>query len=96
VYVQAFAIVGQAVQEKVQATSMSVTNMLIMSGAPVLQIVIGAVLDANSFGFAGDSLQNYQIALSILPVGMAVAFVLCFFIRIGAGEVNQEKSEVVV
>lgn len=94
VYVQSFAIVGQTVPEKIQATSMSVTNMLIMSGAPLLQILIGAVLSANSFGYAHDTHQNYQIALSILPAGMAVAFVLCFFIKINGNEKQHVKCEV--
>lgn len=82
VYVQSFAIVGQNVPVKIQATSMSITNMLIMSGAPLLQIMIGAILDTNSFGFANNDHHNYQIALSILPIGMILAFALCFFIRV--------------
>lgn len=94
VYVQSFAIVGQNVPEKIQATSMSVTNMLIMSGAPLLQIVIGAILEGNSFGYAYDAHHNYQIALSILPIGMILAFVLCFYIKVNSNEVQHAHSEV--
>jgi MFS family permease len=81
VYVQSFAIVSQNVGKNILATSMAVTNMLIMSSAPLLQIVIGAILDSNSFGLAHDTSHNYQIALGILPVGMLLAFLLCFLIK---------------
>lgn len=93
VYVQSFAIVGQTVPVQIQATSMAVTNMLIMSGAPLLQILIGALLDVHSFGFAHDPHQNYQIALSILPIGMIVAFILCFFIK--GNLVEAKPSEII-
>lgn len=81
VYVQSFAIVAQTVPSNIQATSMSVTNMLIMSSAPILQILIGAILESRSLGYAHDLNQNYQIALSILPIGMLIAFILCFLIK---------------
>ena len=93
VYVQSFAIVGQSVPEKIQATSMSVTNMLIMSGAPLLQILIGAVLDSHSFGFAHDEHLNFQIALSILPIGMILAYGLCFFINVNIMAEQHTQSE---
>lgn len=82
VYIQCFAIVGQTVSSDIQATSMSVTNMLIMASAPILQVLIGVILRNNSFGFAHTNVMNYQIALSILPIGMLIAFGLCFFIRL--------------
>lgn len=47
-----------------------------------------------SFGFALDDHHNYQIALSILPIGMMLAFVLCFFIKANAKESHQIQSEV--
>lgn len=68
IYVQCFAIVGQSVPSAIQATSMSVTNMLIMSSAPLLQLIIGALLPHT----------NYQIALSVLPLGMLIAYGLCY------------------
>jgi MFS family permease len=81
VYVQAFAIVGQSVPSNIQATSMSVTNMLIMSSAPVFQILVGAMLDSNSLNYAHNTHQNYQYSLGILPIGMMIAFALCFFMK---------------
>lgn len=89
VYVQCFAIVGQSVNSEIEATSMSVTNMLIMSGAPLLQILIGTILNHHSFGFAHSSIRNYQIALGILPLGMVIAFGLCWFISIGSTSDSQ-------
>ena len=68
VYVQCFAIVGHSVPTSVQATSMSITNMLIMLSAPLLQIIIGALLPHT----------NYKIALSVLPIGMLIAYGLCY------------------
>lgn len=88
VYVQCFAIVGQTVPGKIQATSMSVTNMLIMAGAPLLQILIGALLHHQAFGFAHTSYENYKIALGILPAGMLIAYGLCFFIRLEADSIK--------
>jgi MFS family permease len=86
IYVQSFALIGQLVQREIQGTAMAVANMLIMSSAPVLQILIGAVLDRNSFGFAHNPDQNFQIALSILPIGMLIAFILSFFINKNLGQ----------
>jgi MFS family permease len=92
IYVQTFAIVGQAVPLKIQSTSMSVTNMLIMASAPVLQILIGALLDSNSFNYARNTHQNYQIALSMLPIGMVFAFILSFFIKKNLGDSSQANT----
>ena len=85
VYVQSFTLIGQAVASEIQGTAMAVANMLIMASAPLLQIFIGALLGNNVFGMAHSKLQNFQIALSVLPMGMLIAFVLSFFIKKARG-----------
>ena len=81
IYVQSFAIIGQAMQQEVQGTAMAVANMIIMSSAPILQILIGAILEKNSFGLAHSSIQNFQFALSVLPAGMMIAFIISFYLK---------------
>lgn len=80
-YVQCFTLVEQSTDTHIQATSMSVTNMLIMASAPVLQITIGVILNHNSFGFAHTLVQNYQIALTTLPMGMLIAAGICWRLK---------------
>lgn len=95
VYVQCFTVVGQSVSVEIQATSMAVTNMLVMSSAPLLQIFIGGILDAHSFGYAVSAHQNYQFALSVLPIGMLIGFVLCFLIKIPEIDLHAHHGEMI-
>ena len=85
-YGPCYALVNEAVNPEIQATAVATANMLIVSSAPVLQILVGWGLESKSFGFAANPLQNFQIALSILPLSYLISFVTAFFIQSTAGE----------
>ena len=81
-----FAISREVSPEKISGTAIAFTNMLIMLGGLVFQPVIGWLLDLHWHGTILQgvpiySIHDYQIALSILPIGLIISFILGFFLR---------------
>lgn len=81
-----FAIVRDITPLKLAGTSIALINFFIMLGGMIFQPVIGILLDWHWIGRMVNgvrfySIHNYQIALSILPVGLIITFVLSFFLR---------------
>lgn len=72
-YIQALAIIKETVPTAVRATSLAVANMIIMSGAPILQLLIGTLLQTNFFHLATGVNHVYRLSLAILPLGMFLA-----------------------
>ncbi len=70
---------------QISATSVAITNMLIMLGGVIFQPVVGALLDMHANN-AGNLINHYTpsdytFALSVLPIGVAVGVVLSFFLK---------------
>lgn len=82
-YGPCYALVNEAVETDIQATAIATANMIIVSSAPVLQLVVGGILESRSFGYATTDLQNFRIALSILPIGYFIAVIAGFFLKPG-------------
>lgn len=93
-YGPCYALVNEAVSPEIQATAVATANMLIVASAPILQVLVGWILESHSFGFATTPVQNYRIALSILPLSYLISFVAAFFIKSTQSEVgvlNEQK-----
>lgn len=74
VYVLPFAVMRDITTENVRGTAMGYTNMMCIAiGAPMLQPLIGWILDQKP--------DQYESALFLLPMCMAVALVLAFLVR---------------
>jgi MFS family permease len=80
-YIQCFAIIKDVVHPSVRATALAASNMIIMFGAPILQLWIGGLLQDSFFGWAKDIAMNYRLSLSILPAGMLIACLLSLWIK---------------
>lgn len=78
-YVQCLAVVKESVGIQMQATALATSNMVIMSSAPILQILIGALLHSNILNLSTSG--NYRFSLSIIPIGMIIAIITCYFIK---------------
>jgi MFS family permease len=91
-----FAVGRELSPGEAAGTAMAITNMIVMLGAMILQPLVGHLLDYSlSFrmpeavieGMAVSNLQklytvhDYQFALSIIPLGIFIAFILTFFLR---------------
>ncbi|MDP3558828.1 MAG: MFS transporter [Legionellaceae bacterium] len=77
------------------ATAMAFTNMVVMLGAMILQPLVGHLLDYSymlRMRIEGATevahkmhkvytLMDYQLALSVIPIGILIAGVLVFFLR---------------
>jgi hypothetical protein len=72
-----------------QATALATSNTLIMASAPILQVLIGELLNNKVFGIADSNVVNYRLSLAILPIGMLIAFLMSLFI-------NEPKKHVIV
>lgn len=80
-YGPSYALVNDAVESEIQATALAFANMVIISSAPILQLIIGGMLESHSFGYAPTVLQNYRLALAVLPISYFIAFLSGFFIK---------------
>lgn len=65
-YIQVFAVVKDSVAVGVRATALSTTNMLLMSSAPLLQPLIGKLLELNFTFPQALSVIFFLLVLSIL------------------------------
>jgi len=81
-----FAVGRENSPSLLAGTAVAVTNMLVMFGGVVMQPMVGNLLDWYWSGKMVDSLpfysvNEYQIALSILPISLVVALVLFLFMK---------------
>lgn len=91
-----FAVGREISPGEAAGTAMATTNMIVMLGAMLLQPLVGHLLDfslsahmgdAAATGAALDNLQklytvdDYQFALSIIPLGILIAAILTFFLK---------------
>lgn len=73
-------------------TAVAVTNMLIMAGGMICQPLAGTLLDLHASGALGDdglriySGADFNFALSIIPLGVALGIFLCMFLKETHGE----------
>jgi len=86
VQIVCFAISKENNPTHVAATAIAFTNFLIMTGALVLQPLIGKLLDISWVGQMHNGLRvysatDYQYALLILPVSILVGVFMSFILR---------------
>ncbi len=71
----------------ISGTAVAVTNMLIMAGGAIFQPVVGKLLDFHTTSSVGAnglpvySPADYTFALSIIPLGVALAIFLSTFVK---------------
>lgn len=91
-----FAVGRELSPNEAAGTAMALTNMVVMLGAMLLQPLVGRLLDFSLSThltnvplqeIAVDKLQqlytadDYQFALSIIPIGIIIAAILTFFLK---------------
>lgn len=91
-----FAVGREVSPREAAGTAIAMTNMVVMIGAMFLQPLVGRLLDwsltkresAKAIqGITIDKMQqpytaqDYQFALSIIPLGIVIAVILTFFLR---------------
>lgn len=85
-YVINFAIAKEIAEEQAISTSIGFTNTLSVITAPLLQPIVGGLLQFvhHLSGNSGKGIESYtlldfQLALLILPVGLVVAGIVAFY-----------------
>ncbi|CEG59753.1 conserved membrane protein of unknown function [Legionella micdadei] len=90
-----FAVGRELSPNEAAGTAMAMTNMIVMLGAMFLQPLVGKLLDLSLSthmtvplqAVSVDKLQqlytadDYQFALSIIPIGIIIAAILTFFLK---------------
>jgi MFS family permease len=81
-----FAVGREISPVRSAGTAVALTNMFVMIGGVLFQPLIGKVLDMYWSGQMVNgvrvySTSNFQLALSILPIGLLLTVVLSFFLR---------------
>lgn len=91
-----FAVGRELSPEEAAGTAMAMTNMIVMLGAMFLQPLVGRLLDFSLSTHVSDSAlkvlsmdnvqklytaDDYQFALSIIPIGILLAGMLTFFLK---------------
>lgn len=72
---------------QISGTAVAITNMLIMAGGAIFQPLVGKLLDLHSAnildinGLPIYSSSDYQFALSVVPIGVAIGILLSFFLK---------------
>ena len=93
-HVLAFAISRELSPEEASGTAIAVTNTLIMLGPALCQPFVGRLLDWSWRSTHADTplytLADYQLALSIIPIGLALSALLAFFLKETRGSVKHE------
>jgi len=93
-YIVGFSVIKDNAPPVLQATSMAVSNIIIMASAPVLQTFVGALLQ-HAGGILVASAAAYRWAMLILPLGMFIACGLCVFIRDPQVDIHQVSVDAV-
>ena len=75
-YFLTFVIGNQIASRKTQGTSIGIVNMISVGTAPLLQPLVGYILDINHHSGQAYSLAHYQYGLLIIPVGLVLAAVI--------------------
>ncbi len=81
-YVHCFSISKEKTPAAINGVSLAVTNMVMMLGAPIMQIAIGYLLSHQFFGLSHSPALTYRLAIGLVPAGIA----LSFFIALGFKE----------
>lgn len=91
-----FAVARELSPSEAGATAMAATNMIVMLGAMVFQPIVGRLLDFSlsmhastegMYNLTTEKLQqiytpeDFQFALSIIPIGIIIAAILTIFLR---------------
>lgn len=92
-----FAVGRELSPKEAAGTAMAMTNMIVMLGAMVLQPFVGKLLDFSLSKHMVDvpaqaatsvtklqqlyTADDYQFALSIIPIGIIIAAILTFFLK---------------
>jgi len=91
-----FAVGRELSPKEAGGTAMALTNMIVMLGAMVLQPMVGKLLNWSVYlrehatymtFIQSDKMQmvytadDYQFALSIIPIGIILAAILTFFLK---------------
>jgi len=91
-----FAVSNDLSRSKVSATAVSFTNMIVMLGGVALPPFIGKMLDNTAT--VVDNLpvvliQDYSMALAMLPIGLVVAGVLSLILKESYPTLSKSKIE---
>lgn len=93
-----FAIGHELSSTKSAGTAIALTNMFVMLGGFVFQPLIGKVLDMMWDGNIANGVHIYttytwQIALSILPIGLLLTLLLSLFLKETYCRVSEKSAE---
>lgn len=80
-YVLTFTLIKELVPANYRAAALALTNTLMMISAPLLQPLVGFFISNEFFGLSHSLILTYRLALSILPIGLAIAVILVFFMQ---------------
>jgi sugar phosphate permease len=81
-----FSLAVEINSMKAKATAAAFTNFLISCGDACIQPLVGFLLDVNWSGEFANGIRiyatkDYQVALSCLPIALALSFFLLFFLK---------------
>jgi sugar phosphate permease len=103
-----FAVGRELSPDEAAGTAVAMTNMLVMLGAMFIQPLIGRLLDwsytqQHPVQLMADGVQetnlkllysahDYQLAMSVIPIGIVIAAILTFFLRETHAHAKHNKS----
>lgn len=79
-YMLAYSIANELAPAESLSTCTGFTNTLAMLSAPLLQPLVGYILDMSNAGPGQHTLGDYQFALLIIPLSLVLASLLAHFL----------------
>jgi MFS family permease len=97
VQILVFAIARELTPIKISGTTIGLVNMLVMVGGIFVPPIVGKLLDINWMGTMADGARIYSasafnIALSVLPIGIILGIIATCFIRETNCEIYVENN----
>jgi hypothetical protein len=93
-----FAVAQEISTPRTAATALALTNMFVMAGGMIFQPLLGRILDMSNPDVAAGGAEaftvgDYQLALSILPIGLLITVFVSFLLKETGGRIVKKQRQ---
>ncbi len=75
-YIQVYSVAQKSYAVEIHGSIMSIITIIIMGGAPVLQILLGWLLHTKFFNMTDNVMLSFRLSFLIIPLCLIIAFII--------------------